>query len=102
MDRHLRSLAIMIEVTSRHTKCTHFNLDYSRMLPLRYNNDSDKEATFSQMKLDSIVFSQAAQAIVDSPSPNVKTAFQLISWRESHLLRRASLSQRWWGRHVAT
>ena len=32
MDRHLRSVAIMIEVTSRHTECTHFNLDYSQML----------------------------------------------------------------------
>ena len=31
MDRHLRLVAIMIEVTSRHAKCTHFNLDYSRM-----------------------------------------------------------------------
>ena len=27
MDRHLRSIAIMIEVASRHTECTHFNLD---------------------------------------------------------------------------
>ena len=27
MDRHLRLIAIMIEVTSRHTECTHFNLD---------------------------------------------------------------------------
>ena len=34
MDRHLHSLAIMIEVTSRHTECTHFNLDYSRMPPV--------------------------------------------------------------------
>ena len=31
MDRHLRSLAIVIEVTSHHTECTHFNLDYSQM-----------------------------------------------------------------------
>ena len=31
MDRHLRSVAIMIEVTSRHMVCTHFNLDYSQM-----------------------------------------------------------------------
>ena len=31
MDRHLRSVAIMIEVTSRHMECTHFNPDYSRM-----------------------------------------------------------------------
>ena len=26
----------MIEVTSRHMECTHFNSDYSRCLPLRY------------------------------------------------------------------
>ena len=31
MYRHLRSVAIMIEVTSRHMECTHVNLDYSRM-----------------------------------------------------------------------
>ena len=31
MDRHLRSVAIMIEVTSHHMECTHFNLDYSQM-----------------------------------------------------------------------
>ena len=31
MDGNLRSVAIMIKVTSRHRKCTHFNLDYSRM-----------------------------------------------------------------------
>ena len=31
MERHLRSVAIMIEVISRHMECTHFNLDYSRM-----------------------------------------------------------------------
>ena len=31
MDRHLRSVAIMIEVTSRHMECTHFNSDYCRM-----------------------------------------------------------------------
>ena len=30
-NRHLGSVAIMIEVTSRHTECTQFNLDYSRM-----------------------------------------------------------------------
>ena len=30
-ERHLRSVAIMIEVTSRHMECTHFNLDYSQM-----------------------------------------------------------------------
>ena len=30
-SRHLRSAAIVIEVTSRHTECTHFNLDFSRM-----------------------------------------------------------------------
>ena len=27
----MRSVAIMIEVTSCHMECTHFNLDYSRM-----------------------------------------------------------------------
>ena len=32
-----------------------------------------------------------AQAIVESTSSNVKTAFHLKSWRESHLLRPASL-----------
>ena len=31
MDCHLRSVAITIEVTSRHTEYTHFNLDYSRI-----------------------------------------------------------------------
>ena len=31
MDRHLRYVAIMIEVTSRHMECTHFNLDYRQM-----------------------------------------------------------------------
>ena len=31
MERHLRSVAIMIEVTSLHMECTHFNLDCSQM-----------------------------------------------------------------------
>ena len=31
MDRHLRAVAIMIEVTSCHMKCTHFNPDYSQL-----------------------------------------------------------------------
>ena len=31
MDRHLRSVAIMIDVTSRQMECAHFNSDYSRM-----------------------------------------------------------------------
>ena len=31
MNHHLRPVAIMIEVTSRHMECTHFNLDYNRM-----------------------------------------------------------------------
>ena len=26
MDRHLRSVAIIIEMTGRHMECTHFNL----------------------------------------------------------------------------
>ena len=30
MDRHLRSVAIMIEVTSHHTEFTDFNSDYSQ------------------------------------------------------------------------
>ena len=43
MDRHLRSVAIMIEVTSWHMKCTHFNLNYSRMPAIaqhQYQNTS--------------------------------------------------------------
>ena len=31
VDCHLCPLAIMIEVTTRHTECTHFHLDYSRL-----------------------------------------------------------------------
>ena len=31
MGRHLRLVAIMIEVTSRHKECTHFNSNYRRM-----------------------------------------------------------------------
>ena len=31
MDHYLRSVATMIEVTSHHMECTHFNLDYSQM-----------------------------------------------------------------------
>ena len=31
IDRHLRPVAIMIEVTSRHMECTDFNLVYSQM-----------------------------------------------------------------------
>ena len=34
VDCYLRSVAIRIEVTSRHIKCTYFDLDYSRMLAL--------------------------------------------------------------------
>ena len=38
------------------------------------------------MQSDGSVFSQAVQAIVESPSPDLKTAFQLMCWQESHLL----------------
>ena len=31
MDRHLRVVAIMIEVTGSHMGCTHFNPDHSQM-----------------------------------------------------------------------
>ena len=31
MERHLCSVAIMIEVTSRHTECTHYNSNNSQM-----------------------------------------------------------------------
>ena len=31
MDRQQRSVAIMIEVTSRQVDCTHFNSDYSQV-----------------------------------------------------------------------
>ena len=31
VDHHQLSVAIMIEVTSRHLECTYFNLDYSQM-----------------------------------------------------------------------
>ena len=104
MDRHLRSVAIMIEVTSRHMECTYFNSNYNRMPAVSLQWWPREEATSSPMQLDGSVFSQAAQAIVEWLSPNVKTAFQLKSWRESHLLRPASLSlfQRQRGRHVAT
>ena len=53
---------------------------------------NDKEATSFPMQLDGSVFGQAAQAIVESPSPNVKTTFQLKSWRESQLRRTANLT----------
>ena len=87
----------MIEVTSRHTECAHFNLGCCQMsavkqqlatqsvlvltwttigcLPSHNNGKPDKEATSSPMKLDGSVFSHAAQAMVESLSPNVKTAF---------------------------
>ena len=31
MERHLRSVIITIEITSRHIECTHINLDNSRI-----------------------------------------------------------------------
>ena len=31
MEQHLHSVAIMIEVTSHHMECIHFNLNYSQM-----------------------------------------------------------------------
>ena len=34
MKRHLRAVAIIIELTSRLMECTHFNLDYSQMPPV--------------------------------------------------------------------
>ena len=92
MDRHLRSVAIMIEVTNRHMECTHFNLDYSQMSAIAQQLKPREEATSSPMKLDGSVFSQAAQTIVESPSFNVKTVFQLKSWREPRLLRPANLT----------
>ena len=30
-ERHLHSVAIMLEMTSRRVECTHFNLDFSQM-----------------------------------------------------------------------
>ena len=44
IDRLLRSLIVMIAVTSCHMECTDFNLDCSQM-PLRNNGDSEKKAT---------------------------------------------------------
>ena len=34
MNRHLSLVAIMIKVTNRHTKCTHFKLDYIRIFAI--------------------------------------------------------------------
>ena len=47
MDCHLRSVAIMIEVTSRHTECTNFNFDYSWMPAVALRCDERDEATSS-------------------------------------------------------
>ena len=42
VDHYVQSAAIMIEVTSHHMECTHFNLDYSQMpAAALYNNDPD-------------------------------------------------------------
>ena len=38
MERHLRSGAIMIEVTTRHKECTHSISDYSPMLAVALHN----------------------------------------------------------------
>ena len=47
MDCHLRSVAIMIEVTSRHTESTHVNPDYSRMPAVTQHSLTQ----FSQFKI---------------------------------------------------
>ena len=59
----------MTAVTSRHMECTLLTRTTVGCLPLRYNGDPDKEATSPPMWLDANVFSQAAEAIVESPSP---------------------------------
>ena len=41
MNSHLRSVAIMIEVTGRHTECTLLTQTTVRCQPLRYNGDPD-------------------------------------------------------------
>ena len=61
-------------------------------LPLRNNGDPAKKPHLLQCIWTAAPFSQAAQAIVESPSPNVKTVFQVKSWREFHLLLPANLS----------
>ena len=43
MDRHLRSVVIMIEVTSCYSECTHFTWTTVRCLPLPYNGDLAKK-----------------------------------------------------------
>ena len=42
MERHLHTVAIMIEVTSRHTECTHFNYSLMPAVSLRcYEADAN-------------------------------------------------------------
>ena len=76
MDRHLRSVTIMMEATSRHTECTHFNLNLSRKPALRYNSDPAKKLYLPRC---SWTAASSVKQHKPSLSPNVKTAFQLIS-----------------------
>ena len=41
VERHLRLVAIMIEVSSRHTKCANFNPDYSQMPAVALHQPED-------------------------------------------------------------
>ena len=49
MERHLRSAAIIMEMTSRHTECTHFNLYYSQIPAAALQWWPHEEATSSPM-----------------------------------------------------
>ena len=44
MDCHLRSVAIMVDVTSRQMDCTHCKLDYSRMPAVALQLEGCKES----------------------------------------------------------
>ena len=114
MDRHRRSIAIMIEVTNRHLECTHFNLDYSRMPVIqvkmvtptltRYNGHPD------MIKLHLLQCNRTAASSIKqhklSSSRRAQTSRTPSKWcldgNLTYFGRQTSLSKRCLGRHVAT
>ena len=88
MDHHIHSVAVMIEVTSRHMECTYFNLDYSRKPAVAKMVTPTKKLHFLKC---SWTAASSVKQHKPSLSPKVKNAFQLKSWRESHLLRPGNL-----------
>ena len=103
MDHHLRSVAIMIEVTSHHTEYIHCNLDYSRMPAASRQWWPCEETTSPRCS-----WTAASSVKQHKPSSSRRTLTSrppsnwCLGGNLTYFCRQALLSQLWRGRSVAT